>query len=248
MAKIYFKLRSRVYKAPNKQKLNYILEKSNREDAPLIVIFSAFPRTGMKATYNYLRTLKDIDAHKLFILDNFGFEQRGAYYLAEKGDFKLSTAVESIINEVQGKLKSEKMIFVGTSKGGFASLYFGIKMKADVIISGAPQYKLGNYLSDIPEKAPVLSAIMGNADEASIDYLNNLLPTQIQLMKEDVPKVYIHYSDQEHTYEEHITFLIEDLTEAKYKISLDICHYKIHQEVSKHFPPFLIQTLTEIIK
>ncbi|MBC1457390.1 accessory Sec system protein Asp2 [Listeria newyorkensis] len=247
IAKIYFKLRSRVYKAPNKQKLNYILEKSSQEDAPLLVIFSAFPRTGMKATYNYLRTLKDVDAHKLFILDNFGFQQRGAYYLAENGDFKIRTAVESIIADVQNKLKSKNTIFIGTSKGGFASLYFGIKMKADYIISGAPQYKLGNYLSDIPEKAPVLSSIMGNTDKSSIDHLNALLPTKIKQANGSLPKVYVHYSEQEHTYEEHVKDLIQDLSVANYDLTLDICDYKIHQEVSQFFPPFLIQSLSQII-
>ncbi|EUJ25238.1 hypothetical protein [Listeria cornellensis] len=247
MAKIYFKLRSRVYKAPNKQKLNYILEKSNQDDAPLLVIFSAFPRTGMKATYNYLRTLKDVDAHKLFILDNFGFQQRGAYYLAENGDFKIRAAVESIIIDIQKKLEPRNTIFVGTSKGGFASLYFGIKMNVDYIISGAPQYKLGNYLSDIPEKAPVLSGIMGNTEKSSIDQLNALLPAQIKESSGVLPKVYVHYSDQEHTYEEHIKDLVQDLSVAEYSLVLDICDYKIHQEVSKFFPPFLVQSLNEII-
>lgn len=247
MAKIYFKLRSRVYKAPNKQKLNYILEKSNQDDAPLLVIFSAFPRTGMKATYNYLRTLKEVDAHKLFILDNFGFQQRGAYYLAENGDFKIRSAVESIIRDVQKKLESRSMIFIGTSKGGFASLYFGIRMKADYIISGAPQYKLGNYLSDIPEKAPVLSSIMGNTDKSSIDQLNALLPTQIHEASGVLPKVYLHYSQKEHTYEEHVKYLIQDLNASECSPVLDTCDYKIHQEVSRFFPPFLMHSLDQIL-
>ncbi|MBC1473824.1 Two component regulator three Y domain-containing protein [Listeria grandensis] len=247
IVKIYFKWRSRTYKAPNGQKLNYILEKSTQKDAPLIIIFSAFPRTGMKATYNYLRTLKDIRANKLFILDNFGFDKRGAYYLAENGDFKIMEAVENIIDTFKTKLQSEKMIFVGTSKGGFASLYFGMKKGADYIISGAPQYKLGNYLSDIPEKAPVLKSIMGSTDQRQIDILNELLTRQLKDTQGMLPKVYLHFSNKEHTYEEHIEMLVEDLMNEGYPIVLDVCEYKIHQEVSLFFPPFLTKTLAEIL-
>lgn len=241
IGKIYFKFKSNSFKSSSKVKLPYILKKCKKKDAPLIVIFSAFPRTGMTATYNYLKTLNNINAHQLFILDSFGYQKRGAYYLSEYGNFELEKAVKELIEVTEAKLRTEESIFVGTSKGGYAALYFGISLQAQTIICGAPQYYLGNYLSDVTLKKPILQSMMGNTSRTSIEFLNNLLP---ELIKEGIPtEVYIHYSSKEHTYVEHIDDLISDMKNSNYLVHEDEQFYEIHQEVSKYFPAFLVQTL-----
>ena len=47
----------------------------------LIITFPGFSDAG-NFRYRYIRTLKDVNAHRLFILDDFGF--RGCYLLGGK--------------------------------------------------------------------------------------------------------------------------------------------------------------------
>lgn len=244
--KIYFKIRSNYFNSSLGIKVPYILEKSQGKEGSLIVVFSAFPRKGMAATYNYLRTLRGIEGNKLFILDSFGYQKRGAYYLTENGDFKLEKAVEELIRSTAEKLSVKKIICVGTSKGGYAALYFGMALHAQAIICGAPQYYLGNYLSDVPLKKPILQSMMGNMNEESIELLNKLLPNRIN--KANATKIYIHYSSKEHTYVEHIKYLLISLEVNNYEIYEDEQFYEKHQDVSLYFPTFLTQTLDKILK
>lgn len=59
--------------------------------------------------------------------------------------------------------------------------------------------------------------------------------------------VYIHYSDQEHTYKEHIISLINDIKNKKIFIEEDIEHYTNHMDLVYYFPDFLKKTINEII-
>lgn len=245
LAAMYFKLRSKKYIASNGVEVKYILEKNTGNNAPFTVVFSAFPREGMKATYNYLKTLGNYKANKLFILDDYGHEHRGAYYLAEQGDFRIEVAIDELIEKMRRNLKPKKTVFIGTSKGGFAALYYGLKCDVDYIIAGAPQYKLGNYLSDVPLKKPILESIMGNHSQESITLLNSLLPAVIKKYNGNC-RVFLHYSTQEHTYDEHIATLIDDLNANEISLEQDECQYKEHQEVSRYFPPYLLETVEKL--
>lgn len=60
--------------------LKYLFDRS-KKSKELVVVFSACTREGIKARYNYVRTLKRFRVNKLFILDDFANDQRGCYYL-----------------------------------------------------------------------------------------------------------------------------------------------------------------------
>lgn len=83
----YLSTKIKVYFKENKYNkegcnIKYILEKEKSDI--LIVIMSSCTRPGIKARYNYNRTLKNIKVNKLFILDDFGNDSRGSYYLGKK--------------------------------------------------------------------------------------------------------------------------------------------------------------------
>ena len=59
--------------------------------------------------------------------------------------------------------------------------------------------------------------------------------------------IFIHYSNQEHTYKEHICDLIKDLKNKGFSIMEDIASYKEHSDISYYFPDFLKKTIEEII-
>lgn len=227
-----------------KYELKYIFEDNNSD--VLVVVFSACTRVGIKARYNYHRTLEKFKVNKLFILDDFGFDERGAYYLGCNSDYKIQECTESLINKITDEGNYKKRIFVGTSKGAYAALNFGIEKDVDMII-GAPQYYLGDYLNDEGEKLGTLKYILGDVNSKNIKYLNDLLPNKIKGINNYKGKIYLHYSTKEHTYEEHVKWLIQDIKEKGIVYEEDISDYTNHSDVSLHFPKYLISTLKSII-
>lgn len=243
----YLSTKIKVYFKENKYNkegcnIKYILEKEKSDI--LIVIMSSCTRPGIKARYNYNRTLKNIKVNKLFILDDFGNDSRGSYYLGKKNMVNIEDCVRELIFKVKKELNIKRSIYVGSSKGGYAALYFGLDDDNSNIIIGAPQYYLGSYLED--RHPQVLEFIMGDTEEKGIVYLNNLLSNKILSNKYN-GKVFIHYSTEEHTYEEHIKYMLNDLKENQVNININEGKYRCHADVSKYFPKYLIDSINSIL-
>lgn len=251
LEKIYRYIISRWYIFRNEKKykyngktIKYIFDKQDSND--LIVVFNAFPGANRKGKYNYIWTLKDIHANKLFILDDFGPNQRGSYYLGENRNFYIEKLVMHLLEKIQAQFKFKKKVFIGSSKGGYAALYFGIKTYASHIICGAPQFYLGDYLANNTNHMDILNYIMGDCSEESVVYLNALLKN---IIKKNNRKVflYLHYSKLEHTYKEHIHDLIEICEGNNVNIYHDVKDYKNHSDVSKYFPKYIKESLNQIL-
>ncbi|KMT58653.1 Two component regulator three Y domain-containing protein [Listeria fleischmannii 1991] len=242
---LYFKMISRTFKSSTS--VQYAL-KTRRSHDTLVIVFSAFSRVGLPATYNYMATTKEVAADRLFILDDFGYNKQGGYYLFHKGTRAPETVVTELIESIIAQKKYRKVICVGTSKGGYAALYYGLKLKANAVIAGAPQYFLGDYLTDIPEKNPTYKGMVGEKEAYSVPYLNRLLQDKVLEEPKFPIDFYIHYSCNEHTFREHIADLIQDLKASGYPLTLDEQKYYKHQEVAYYFPPFLKRTLKKIIE
>ncbi|MBE6070884.1 MAG: hypothetical protein E7208_02880 [Clostridium butyricum] len=229
----------------NKYNINYLLEK-NSKSKDLIIVFSACTKIGQKARYNYIRTLDKIKSNKLFILDDFGFDGRGAYYLGKDNDFMIEKEVVSLINKIRQDINPEKEIYIGSSKGGYSALYFGLEKTNSYIITGAPQYNLGDYLS-IPNHKSILEYIMGDSCNDSIVKLNNLMKDKLNLNKHNNNSIYIHYSTEEETYKSDIKPLLEEFDKLKIKIYKDEKMYKNHSELTLFFPSYIKDTLKSIL-
>lgn len=215
-----------------------------RKSKTLIISFAGFPGPGAAPGYNYVFRLKGIRANQLYLLDDiWNPVSVGSYYLGKDGEWYLEKDVTDLIRQMKEQYGFDKVIMIGSSKGGTSALYFGIKMEADCCIIGAPQYHVGSYLSSEHLK-PILKTIMGDDSQGSIDQLNNYIPLEIQKDHAKKPIVYIHYSPKEHTYRDHIKDMLSDLKENGYKVIEDSGYdYKQHSEVAKHFPAFLIKTI-----
>ena len=229
----------------NKYNINYLLERNNKSK-DLIIVFSACTKKGQRARYNYIRTLDKIKSNKLFILDDFGFDGRGAYYLGKDNDFMIEKEVISLIYKIREEINPEKEIYIGSSKGGYSALYFGLERKNSYIITGAPQYNLGDYLS-IPNHKSILEYIMGYSCNYSIVKLNNLMKDKINLNRYNNKSIYIHYSTEEETYKSDIKPLLEELDKLDMKIYRDEKAYKSHSELTIFFPDYIKDTLKLIL-
>lgn len=227
--------------------IKYILEESEDGNG-LIVILSSCTRKGIKARYNYMRTLKGISANKLFILDDFAADKRGSYYMGENFTFNEETATKSLIEKIAKEVNASKVIFCGSSKGGWASMNFGLQFDNSYIVSGAPQYFLGDYLK-ASGNLDALAHIVGEETPEKVDKINHYLEQRIinNPYKEN-QKIFLHYSDKDHTYFEHIRFMLEELKKHNYSVCEDVEHYENHSDVSLYFPTFLTKTIGQILE
>ena len=224
--------------------LKYVFLKSDNSKK-LIVVFSAFSAMGKPLRYNYMETLKDVNVNKLFILDSFGYNNAGSYYLGSGGIFSVPKEVIELINKLKEENKVEEIITAGTSKGGTAALFYGLKINADKVIIGAPQYHIGDYLNSEKHR-PILEGICGDTSQKSVDRLNSLIKNEVFTHQQESikPNIYIHYSPYEHTFKEQIKDMLVDLKVCGYKVYEDNDYfYKEHSDVGKYYQPFLLSNI-----
>lgn len=227
-------------------KVKYLL-KSQQKSNDLVIIFSAFTRKGLKARYNYVRTLKEFPCNQLFILDDFGEDGRGGYYVGYEMNFQEEAATKALIQKMIKQTNANRVIFCGSSKGGWAALNFGLQFSNSCIIAGGPQYYLATYLIDDGNEN-TLKHIIGDKSPEKIAFLDQYLKNRIINSSSRVkPEIYLHYSKREHTYEEHIRDMIDDLNSNHYQLQYDICEYENHSDISLYFPDFLSRTIQNLL-
>lgn len=229
----------------NDIKVKYMLKK-NRKSKVLVIVFSACTRHGLKARYNYVKTLDGLGCNRLYILDDYGEDGRGSYYLGKNFSFEEEKATEKLIQWVTDDVAPEKIIYCGSSKGGYAALNFGLQTKGSYIIAGAPQFFLASYL----KTSGNLSAyrhILGNPCDEKDEYLNQYLRNRI--INDSyfaTQRIYLHFSKKEHTYSEHVQYLIEEIERKKIVCECDVGNYTDHSEISYFFPDYLRATIRKI--
>ena len=108
--------------------LKYIYKEENDSDS-LVLVFSACTREGLKARYNYVKTLDGMKCNRLYILDDFGTDGRGSYYLGHMPEFKEQEAVIALVEQFVEEKKPGKLFFCGSCKGAYAALNFGSRYK-----------------------------------------------------------------------------------------------------------------------
>lgn len=241
-ARKYFRLWCFYAHQKNYRDIKYVFRNGGHKCDTLIVIFSGFSEMGKPPRYNYGETLRNVSMHQLYILDDTGYNRAGSYYLGENGDWFVPNLVCELIEKVRRNCGAKRLITAGSSKGGTAALMYGLKIGADKIIIGAPQYRIATYLSSDQHK-PILESILGNAIEQGIARLNCVVEDEITMHADDAgkPVIYLHYSPEEHTYHEHIKELIDALERYHYPVVEDNQYtYAEHAEVGIYFKSFLL--------
>ena len=102
-----------------------------------------------------------------------------------------------------------------------------------------------HYKEVIRKKKGVRSKGFLHDDEIVIDELDNHIRNKIRGLQNT--KVYLHYSKQEHTFNEHIIYLLNDLKQIT-SVDENTANYSDHQDVSLHFPKYLKETVNMLIK
>lgn len=222
------------------KEIKYLLKK--KESDFLVVMFSGYSvHPTIKAPYNYTLSLQETNINQLYISDSYGYDGRGCWYLGENGDSSIEDSVIKLINHVTNILNINKsnVILGGTSKGGFAALYFGIKYKFNNIIAGAPQIFLEKYLNKLNNKE-ILKCIKGEKSN-----LKSYDEKIIELNLEDFSNIYLLCGRKDYHLTEHIIPFIEK-NNFKSNINLEI-FYGDHGTIGDIFKTELPLIINDII-
>ncbi|WP_226581101.1 accessory Sec system protein Asp2 [Halobacillus litoralis] len=221
------------------------------ESNHLIVTFSGFngkEEHGEPAYYNYVRQLEDTDCHRLFILDNY--DGHPCYYLGAESKLDYESSVISIISQVANgnSIPLENIILAGSSKGGTAAVYFGLKYNYGHIIAGGMQTKVGDYLYELSPytRYVVLRLITGGYDSDARERLNNHY-RELFLNFKGQSKISLHIGKGDHHYKNHLLPFTNILDDRGIDYSLDVGDYSEHSGLAKHFGPFLIKEVNSIL-
>lgn len=225
--------------------LKYIF-KREKSSQSLVVVFSSCTRRGLKARYNYMKTLSSCKVNQLFILDDFAEDHRGSYYMGKDFTFCEEKATLALIDMVKTSIEAKRIICCGSSKGGYASLNIGLQIEGSYIIAGGPQFFLDTYLrasSNLECRQHILGTDSENKSRFLDDYLKNRIRTNPYIGSQHI---FLHYSNKEHTYEEHIKYLLDELRTKEYEVICDVADYEKHSDISYYFPDFLKREVCEL--
>ena len=207
----------------------------------MIVVFPACYEN--KAQYNYMRTLASFKCNKLFLLDDFGTNHQGCYLVEEQVEKCCIELIRFVMDSIGHPL--DKVFFVGGSKGGYSAINFSLRIPNTIVIAGAPQYYLGRFLNK-ENTIPNLNYLLhGEITEAGIKKLDFRLKELLSISTIKPKKVYLHFSDNEPTYEKHVRDLLEDLSSAQIPVIKDVLKYDSHNDLATFFPPYLSKTIKQ---
>lgn len=203
----------------------------------LIIVFSGIGH----APFNYVKTLKKIPCDQLFIKDSWA--EGVSYYWMERLNNEPEESTQNIINHIITKGKYSTIYTIGSSKGGTAAIYYGLKNRVNVIIAGACQYHVGSYLAyhqydKHPEQWYNMTGLVKPIND-NIQALDNKLSAIIEESRDSNTKIHLLYSTEEHTYHEHIIPLIKKLDECNIKHVDYIEKFTNHSMIGVYFKKFL---------
>lgn len=215
----------------------------------LLVIFSS---STMRNRLNYINTLHDYPATKLFLSDenDLGEDSTASYYLGTFKNHDYESKVIDLIEHyrVKNNLDKEDVILIGSSKGGFSSAYFTFKYQYGYCILGSPTIYLGKMHKNTTRGRQIITHLAGDSSEESIQWIDNLIPSQIA----NIPsycKIYYHVGEGEPRYTRHAIPLINLLNQQGVELQdLDLGDYSNHSFVADYFPSYLIKILNLIVR
>ncbi len=212
----------------------------------LAVIFQAYDPAGPR--YNYVTTLKDIPANRLYIKDDF-FLPCGDFYLGKNGTYSIEKGVHRLIEKTIksiGTREEVRLIFIGSSKGGYAAVNFGIAYPHSTMIVAAPMYYLGDYMHKSAHFSPALKEIVGvPVTEEKISRLDRRLPEKVKANPNaKTQRAHIHCSENDSNYP-FVMNMAEDMRATGMDVAFDLANYEGHENLKLTFPKYLAETLAK---
>ncbi|MDD3266916.1 MAG: accessory Sec system protein Asp2 [Burkholderiales bacterium] len=184
---------------------------------------------------SYYAFSESLSANVLHIVDNFGSHGSYLYSFVNK---EIQESVYELIKSTLSELEItlNNTFFVGTSKGGFCSIYYSLLFGGGHVIAGEPQIKLGDFLfrknwERNEDCKSIIYAMSGRVNKSDQDLLNDILYNLKVNHGNYTGSVTIHYGKNTGYYNSHIKF-VNDVF-VSYGISTDILNFVEH-DISSH--------------
>ncbi|WP_031095709.1 hypothetical protein [Streptomyces sp. NRRL S-15] len=139
----------------------------------------------------------------LWIRDKF--DGVNSYYLCKEMDFSLEESVIGLISRVMHALEltPDDCIMFGSSKGGTAALYYGLKYGFRDIVASVPQFAIGSFVRD--HMKPTARFMMGEGvPESNVQIIDSLLPDTVWRSGNRGANIYLISSPQDEQYKQHV--------------------------------------------
>ncbi|MFJ8077347.1 hypothetical protein ACIQ7Q_26300 [Streptomyces sp. NPDC096176] len=143
--------------------------------------------------------LDDLRSNILWIRDRFAGGL--TYYLCREMDFGVERSVIDLIARVMKSLDltPNDVTLWGSSKGGSAALYFGLRYGFRNIVASAPQFRIGTFVRDVYPK--VGRSVMGEGlAEQDVRSLDSVLPDLLMAGANQEANIYLVSSPQDEQY------------------------------------------------
>jgi len=215
----------------------------------LVVVFTAVHQPG-DFTYNYRATVDQTPFHALYVLDDFG--DQGAYYLQDHGDRAIFDTVQALVASTLERLglAAADLVTVGSSKGGAAAILHGLAAGAGEIFVGAPQTRIGSFVSrPHPNILELMTGGTGAEQVAELDAAMYDLATEASRLRPDgvvAPRVTIVVGDVDHHYNGHVLPFVEHLRALGEEPALIVLPGLRHADIGAVYRDALLTFLTSL--
>lgn len=176
--------------------IEYRFSHARNGNRHLVVVFANFTAPDEYGWSNGV--LDKVRANILWIRDLF--DGANSYYLCKGMDFSLEKSVAGLISRVMTELSltPDDCTMFGSSKGGSAALYFGLKYGFRNIFASVPQFLIGSYVREgIPGAAKLM---MGEVSEENVRYIDSILPALVRDSPYRDANIYLLSSPQDEQY------------------------------------------------
>ena len=207
----------------------------------LLIVFS-----GIGGDYNFRTTLRKSEDNVLYIKDIWAHGV--SYYLFENGTSLPEQLTSSLIDFFISSGRYDSIVTIGSSKGGTAALYYGIKYHCDKIYIGSCQFELGKYIGRYHKfrNPHYYHDLMGNIKlDEGIALMNSKIIDMLKSNSGICTKIILLYSTEEHTYQEHIVPLLSTLDACGISYETLLENFTKHSMVGIPFKKLLRDTFVK---
>ncbi|WP_411088561.1 hypothetical protein [Streptomyces sp. 061-3] len=180
--------------------IEYRFSHAKNGNRHLVVVFANLNAPGEWGWANGV--LDKTRANILWIRDQF--DGQNSYYLCKGMDFSLERSVIELISRVMNALAltPDDCTMFGSSKGGTAALYFGLKYGFRNVVASVPQFRIGTFVKESMPGAARL--MMGEVTDEKVHILDSVLPNVVRAGTYRDANVYLISSPQDEQYTHHV--------------------------------------------
>jgi len=117
--------------------VKYVLYPSNSDK--MLICFTTLGPNIYERIRMFWNEDESWDINYLFISDNNGEHKGGLYYLGNNENYYIEKQTMALIDHVCNQQNIKTMYTIGSSMGGYAAIYYGLKLKLDGVIAVVPQ-------------------------------------------------------------------------------------------------------------